>query len=356
MAFLRYPVYYKCFKCKGGDCTDTCCQKWEIDIDEKTAERYKKEKSPIGEKIRSAIGENDDGRYIKLNSKGLCPLLAENGLCSIILEKGEDFLCDICRMHPRYFGWYSRWKEAGVGLCCEAAAELILNCTDFALCQESFIDSGNELEYENDGEIEDFLFEKREILLNAAQKRIENNESVQSLFDRCLNFAHEFFDEYTDLIFYTDPETADNNQNMGKFENIYTADSIRQIREFFSGLDIENLRWMRLIEGVYQNAGEISGYMENFHRQNPWVKDKIISLFAYFIYRHFMRAYDDDDIYAKINFAVLSRGFIDVISAYMWLKDGCFEMKTLVNIAKLYSQEIEYDIDNTYRAEKFNIF
>ena len=91
MAFLRYPVYYKDFKCKGGDCTDTCCQKWEIDIDEKTAERYKKEKSPIGEKIRSAMGENDDGRYIKLNSKGLCPLLAENGLCSIILEKGEDF-------------------------------------------------------------------------------------------------------------------------------------------------------------------------------------------------------------------------------------------------------------------------
>ena len=111
-----------------------------------------------------------------------------------------------------------------------------------------------------------------------------------------------------------------------------------------------------MIEGVYQKAGEISGYIENFHRQNPWVKDKIISLFAYFIYRHFMRAYDDDDIYAKINFAVLSRGFIDVISVYMWLKDGCFEMKTLVNIAKLYSQEIEYDIDNTYRAEKFNIF
>lgn len=356
MAFLRYPIYYKKFKCKGAGCADTCCQKWEIDIDEKTAEKYKNEKSPLGEKIRASMGENADGRYIKFNEKGMCPLLTEKGLCSLILEKGEDFLCDICRLHPRYFGWYSNCKEAGVGLCCEAAAELILNCTDFTLGKENFTDNENELEYENDGEIEKFLFEKREIILNAAQRRIENDEGLQSLFDKCLDFAHNFFDEYTDLIFYADPEVADNNQNAGEFENIYKADSIRKTRRFFSELEIENSRWRRLIDEIYQNAGEISGYIENFHRQNPWVKNKIISLFAYFIYRHFMRAYDDDDIYAKINFALLSRGFIDIISVYLWLKNGHFNRDDLVNLAKLYSQEIEYALDNTYRAEKFNIF
>ena len=29
---LRVPDYYYDFKCIGGDCTDSCCIGWELDI------------------------------------------------------------------------------------------------------------------------------------------------------------------------------------------------------------------------------------------------------------------------------------------------------------------------------------
>ena len=37
---IEYPDYYEKFKCVGGDCKDTCCAGWEIDIDEETFYYY----------------------------------------------------------------------------------------------------------------------------------------------------------------------------------------------------------------------------------------------------------------------------------------------------------------------------
>ena len=35
-------------------------------------------------------------------------------------------MAQICTDHPRYYEWFSDGREDGLGLCCEAAAELIL--------------------------------------------------------------------------------------------------------------------------------------------------------------------------------------------------------------------------------------
>ena len=31
-----YPTFFPDFQCKADRCRHTCCQKWEIDIDEET--------------------------------------------------------------------------------------------------------------------------------------------------------------------------------------------------------------------------------------------------------------------------------------------------------------------------------
>jgi lysine-N-methylase len=53
-------------------------------------------------------------------------MLNPDGLCSLIIEGGDDLLTEICREHPRYYNVYSDYAEMGLGLSCEAAAELIL--------------------------------------------------------------------------------------------------------------------------------------------------------------------------------------------------------------------------------------
>ena len=40
---------------------------------------------------------------------------------------GEDGLCNICAEHPRFYNCYADREEAGLGLCCEEAARLLLS-------------------------------------------------------------------------------------------------------------------------------------------------------------------------------------------------------------------------------------
>ena len=122
---VRRPSYMKDFKCIGSACTDTCCAGWEIAIDDTTYEAYKKVKGDFGERLRQQIGEEQGEAYFKLQKGRRCSFLNQDNLCDIFIEIGEDMLCDICREHPRYYEWFGDYTEMGVGLCCEAAEQLI---------------------------------------------------------------------------------------------------------------------------------------------------------------------------------------------------------------------------------------
>ena len=120
------PDYYNDFKCIADKCKNSCCIGWEIDIDDNTYKKYMSLNSPIGEKLRNNI-TTDIPHSFKLRENEKCPFLNENGLCELILTLGEDQLCDICALHPRYRNFYNTRTEIGLGLCCEAVGDIVLN-------------------------------------------------------------------------------------------------------------------------------------------------------------------------------------------------------------------------------------
>ncbi|WP_296919036.1 flagellin lysine-N-methylase [Megasphaera sp.] len=125
------PDFYPHFCCKAGDCRHTCCKGWEIDIDDDTAAYYQELQGPLGETVRSHIEKGEDAWHFILTKDESCPFLRTDGLCRLIREGGEDLLCDICRLHPRFFEVVtdkggSERELGGVGLACEAACELLL--------------------------------------------------------------------------------------------------------------------------------------------------------------------------------------------------------------------------------------
>ena len=122
---IIFPSYYKSFKCKAGLCSESCCLGWEIDIDGETLERYKSLQGELGEKIRKNTATRGDVSHFVMKNRR-CPLLNEENLCEIILSLGEGALCEICREHPRYYNTLSGVTLGGVGMSCEAAAELIV--------------------------------------------------------------------------------------------------------------------------------------------------------------------------------------------------------------------------------------
>lgn len=127
-----YPTIYHEFQCKAGRCENTCCQLWTIDIDEPTAERYHTMTGPLGESLRQAITVDDEGsHFVFSKEQPMCPLLNEQGLCKVVLELGEEGLCDTCHMHPRFYKYIEDLELCGVGLSCEASVELLAqDCTN----------------------------------------------------------------------------------------------------------------------------------------------------------------------------------------------------------------------------------
>lgn len=121
-----YPSLYDSFACKAGSCKKTCCQRWEIDIDPEALAVYKKEEGALGEELRQWIFEGPEGAHFSFEASGYCHFLREDGLCHLVLAKGEDYLCQICHAHPRFYAYLGDLELCGVGLACEASVEGLL--------------------------------------------------------------------------------------------------------------------------------------------------------------------------------------------------------------------------------------
>ena len=120
------PEFYPAFRCRAGACRHSCCRGWEIDVDDTSARRYQETPGTLGDVLRAALFADDEGWHFRLDGEERCPLLQPDGLCRLIREAGEEALCDICALHPRFFQEIGEDELWGLGLSCEAAAELLL--------------------------------------------------------------------------------------------------------------------------------------------------------------------------------------------------------------------------------------
>lgn len=140
-----YPDFYRRFACKAAACRHSCCRGWEIDVDEESADYYRVLPGALGRELRAALVREDGVWHFRLGEGERCPFLRGDGLCRLILELGEQALCDICALHPRFYGELGEFEFCGLGLSCERVCELLL-------------ESREPLRFTLDGETESFDF------------------------------------------------------------------------------------------------------------------------------------------------------------------------------------------------------
>ena len=98
---------------------------------------------------------DDEGYYFMFSDKQpTCPLLREDGLCRVVLELGEDSLCDTCHMHPRFYKYIEDLELCGVGLSCEESVEKLLAT------------EGDQLQFTIEDDDGEFTAEDRPVLEN----------------------------------------------------------------------------------------------------------------------------------------------------------------------------------------------
>ena len=117
-----YPSYYFEFQCVGGNCPDTCCAGWKINIDDESLLRYRKYPGGFGNRLRNSV-DFEEKSFFQYDHR--CVLLNEKGLCDIQAEAGSRMLCRACARYPRHMEAYGDVREFSLNLSCPEAARLI---------------------------------------------------------------------------------------------------------------------------------------------------------------------------------------------------------------------------------------
>lgn len=287
------PKYYKDFKCIADRCTHSCCVGWEIDIDSDTLRRYGSQNGKYFDAVRESI-EYSGTPHFKLCDGERCPHLDGRGLCRIITECGEAFLCDICREHPRFYNRTSHGMEVGLGMACEEAARIILTSRAYA----EFI------------KIEDTDGEPLGTDFNAVAER----ESIYKIL--------------------SDKETPYEI----RLEEIWSAYGAAPTR-------ISDGEWREVISSLEYLSEEHRGLFLSYSTdlKTPHGYEAVLErALAYFIFRHTSACESMEDFKTALGFACfLERLFASLIAAYTPDAEKTFELGRII------SEEIEYSEDNT---------
>jgi lysine-N-methylase len=124
------PQYAKRFHCIGADCEDTCCQGWDVVVDQATYSRLCASPSlqSRAKEHLVVISDPSDSKYarIQLTSSRICPFLTTERLCSIQQQHGEYYLPELCATFPRVSRSIDGLRETALSLSCPEAARLVL--------------------------------------------------------------------------------------------------------------------------------------------------------------------------------------------------------------------------------------
>lgn len=293
------PDYYKNFSCIKGECKHNCCIGWEIDVDAKTLSKYKNVGGEFGERLSKNISLDDEPHFV-LAEKERCPFLNSDNLCDIIINLGEDYLCQICDAHPRFKNELPDRVEVGLGFCCEAAGRLILSKKE----KTRFLPKAD---------TDDEIILLRDGIISVLQDR---RSSIEKRIDKVFALLDADKDSRT----------------------------MSEWAEILLGLERLDGDWTKLL----LKLKDFDGGTADFDRFMLSRQTEYEQFLVYLIYRHFANAPDFDSAIARARFAVLGYEILRSLGAVVFAEQGDFSLGDQIELARLFSSEIEYSDENLY--------
>lgn len=364
---IKVPNYYKNFTCIGSACTDTCCAGWEVVIDDSTYQFYKTVEGEFGKRLKSTMVSSDENSFILQN--GNCPFLNESKLCDLYTELGEDRLCNTCKTYPRFIEEFGDLREIGISLSCPEAARLILEDAKpitFELEKNSeMITTYNNI----DPELFMQLISSRKIALEILQNRSINLNHRIALF---LSFTKEIQEKIgknkvshiDDIKIKYTKENVQEQFIVGymKYKEKGSLKYSNMLHYLDTYLKLENISnsWPEIINHTKECLHGVNcnshSYAEQYVCFKDYYSEKLYEfehLMVYFVFRYYMKAVYDQDLYSKVKLAVVSLLVIQEMDVARWIDKGRnFVLTDQIDIMHLYSKEIEHSDYNLEKLEK----
>lgn len=296
-----FPDYYRDFHCIAGECRHSCCIGWEIDIDPETMAFYHTVPGELGCRLRNCI-THDEPPHMILGEGERCPFLNEGNLCDVILALGEEHISQICTDHPRFRNELPGRVETGLGLCCEAAGRLILGR-----------ESPMRLEIQGEGGVEDEIVALRDEVIALLQDRtLRIDERVSAMLTLC----------------GASPSTR----------------MMEQWAELLLGLERMDEAWTARLEALRDEWKDVD--LAGFDRHMTRRQGEYEQFLVYLVYRHLANAFDEAEVAARAGFAAFSYQLLRGLGAVLWTQEGRFDFEAQVELARLFSAELEYSDEN----------
>ncbi len=357
--------FYDDFNCIADKCPDTCCQGWEIDIDEDTLKYYAEYEGPLKERINKCV--DFDKSCFRITKEMRCTMLTEEGLCHLVLNHGEESLCDTCHMFPRHVEEYDGVREWSMTISCPEACMTTITATEPA----SFVVEENDEEEPLYDDFDDFdyllytaLEDSRDLIYSVLHNR---DFGINERMDVILSLSHkmqsmvddndicdieDMLAAYKDIPSVIDPDSPgelfdkylyvkEHSDVLWKFEHLRVAWS-----EVLDDLAKFNKLTKEELKLAFDCVGD---------GIKPYEREIILeNLLTYFIYIYYLGAVYDDAIHAKTAMCLWCTVMIDylfVCEVHMGKLTA--DMQGYMNIAYRFAREIEHSDINLDMIEDY---
>ncbi len=362
---LYAPKYYLDFKCIADKCTHSCCIGWEIDVDDEALKLYESVSDGYGNEIRKSIDFSETPHF-RLSVGERCPHLDDFGLCRIIKNLGEGFLCHICREHPRFYNNTSVGLEVGLGMACQEASRIVLSSDSFSEFAE--LESGENDCCVDEFETADFETDNREnesektgseVFDNQKEKDDYSCEKAETDVLDCVECekdvlgdeegAKEFFDNRTD-----GENDFDALKHRKWIFELLLDDSLSYLEKLKTISEKYKISLSAVSDETWKNVISSLEYLDAKHKVlflnyssvfsgNSKYDKFLLRAFAYFVFRHCSESFDEYEFRLSLGFSLFcERLFFSVMNSA-----GIDNFEGIVEIARIISEELEYSEDNT---------
>ena len=299
---VTVPDYFDQFRCLAGACPHSCCEKWEVVIDEESVCLYETVSGPLGEKLRGAMETDEDGDVCFPLNGGRCPFLDQENLCEIHKQLGEQATSETCREHPRFTEDYGAFREITLSASCPAANDLLLG-SEAPLGFKTF--ETEEPEEEGDSWLE-YLLPLRERMM---QILCDRNEPLNLRLRRFLLLASETQWRLDEEMIETLPTLAEEWQEeeipVGT-ERLLFPDVLRLL----AALEILEEDWKDLLQKSEAVAS---------NQENEALLERIA---VYFAFRYLLKCVNDGDFLSRAQLCVLAVLVIERLAAVCGLSEA----------------------------------
>lgn len=334
---LKVSSYDK-FKCTADKCRFTCCEGWDIGIDNDTYNKWKKENHRLNN-ILNNVKTKKCGKKIEYlinkETNEVCPLLDEQGLCEVVKKYGEGYLSLICHRFPRIENTFEDTKELLLSCACPEAVEII-----------GSINGKINMVSEDGANLKNTLLELkiRETLINIIQQEgFSLEDKLITSFEMLLSILEnkEFSEDslLEELEKYNNREYTREFIDMHKEIKLNIKESIEEINSLFLDVvqnykEVSNLSI--LLKDIYDYGESVKikslsakwkDYKKLFEQHNMLVENCIVS-------KILSGCVSDDVKEMVISFQM-------IILEYLLVRYAVFLKYCVNNNSKIYAQDIK---------------